>query len=192
MLRPSLRGGRVDTEDATEDDAIVLGFQADQREKLGKAPAWAHHIHDCLHATNREVQRLRQNAAERETVVDGKFTRIEKKLDRIIDLTGDESDDGRGGQGLHGKINRVGSRVDTLESDRNRASGALWALGFAGTLMAGLVTWLSLEVWSNQKDAISTTKAQIEFNRTLSETNRSVIDRNTQRIEVLERDRGSR
>lgn len=137
-------------DDAEDDPGVVIPFEAEQRTRLGKAPAWAHHLHDCMHATKRDVQRVRVKAAARERVVDGKFAELSagqaeqnRKLDRLIDLFGAESDDGAGGKGLVGEVRRQGKRIGSLEGDRNKFWGAMGAMTLAaGVLVATFRAWV--------------------------------------------------
>lgn len=126
-----------------DDSAVILGFEEDQRVKLGKAPAWAHHMHNCLHETKREVQRQRHKASNREMAVDQKFADLNGKIDLVLARLGEESDDGDGGRGLIGKVNRNTKRIASLEGDRNKFWGALAALTAAGALLvAGFRAWI--------------------------------------------------
>jgi hypothetical protein len=144
------RPDAVEADDAEEDDGVILDFESEERAKLGKAPPWAHHLHNCMHATKRDVQRVRIKAATRERVVDAKFAELNRsqaeanaKLDRLIGLFGDESEDGAGGKGLVGEVRRQGKRIGSLEGDRNKFWGAMGALTLAaGVVVATLRAWV--------------------------------------------------
>lgn len=163
-----------------EDDEFELDILAEQRVKLGKAPPWAHHIHDCLHITKRDLQQHRENTAQRAEVVDKQFSVLTYKADRILELVGEESDDGRGGQGLHGKLNRVNYRLESLEIERSRVRGALLAFGVAGGLITSVIVALGSNIWTTQQQTIVRNTGRIE-------SNQSQVDRNTARLDALER-----
>lgn len=135
--------------DAVTDDADdgVLDFLDHQKAKLGKAPIWAHHLHDCMHEAKQEVARLRHKTANRDMAVDGKFRTLENKMDLLIALFGSESDDGEGGRGIIGEVRRQGQRLKSLESDRNKFWGVIAALtATAALLAAGAKAWIEAVV----------------------------------------------
>lgn len=108
----------------------------EERPDLGRAPAWARHLHDCMHEMKLEQQRDRHTAANRDMVLDA-------TLGTILDRLGKESDDGKSGTGLIGEIRRTGSTVASLSAERNMMRGALAAITAAGVLiLAGVKAWV--------------------------------------------------
>ncbi|RAK52145.1 hypothetical protein [Phenylobacterium deserti] len=109
---------------------------ADERPDLGRAPAWARHLHDCMHAMQVQQQSDRHSAANRDMAIEASLRLISEKL-------GAESDDGKSGTGIVGELRRTSANVASLMAERNMMRGALAAITAAGTLiLLGLKSWI--------------------------------------------------
>jgi hypothetical protein len=127
---------------------------AEQRLKLGDAPEWAYHLHDCFHAAQRlaattttEVREHRAKMAVREKSVDDAFSAMEKKvndnfnsldadLKAILKALGGESEDGNGGKGLTGQVMRNARDIKALQASHNQARG----IALAVAALVGAIT----------------------------------------------------
>jgi hypothetical protein len=126
-----------------------LPNEAELTASLGPAPAWAVHLHTCMHKTKRSVQRLGERSLERFAERDAKFenihtelTELNGKLSTLITLFGGESEDGKGGKGLFGEVRRSMARIDKLEAERNLLWGAMVVASAVLTAIGALVTSL--------------------------------------------------
>jgi len=149
-------------------DLSTPGQRAAQRAKLGQAPEWAHHLHDCLHEAKRlsasvarDLKTQRGMAVTRQADVDKAMSEMDQKLDTslsdlkgeittlttsvnaLVTLFGEESSDGKGGRGLLGKFARHSESIRSLESDRSVFRGFLVSFAaVAATLAIFFKAWI--------------------------------------------------
>lgn len=83
---------------------------------LGRAPAWARHLHDCMHKTQREVEALTRAVGQEVVGEDGKVS----------------------GTGLTGRIIRTEAKVLSYDRLKERAVGAF----FATTALVAVIWWI--------------------------------------------------
>lgn len=68
---------------------------------------------------------------------------LERKIDELLKMFGEASEDGKGGTGLIGQINRLTVRVDELTDLKNRGVGVIFAVGLFGVLIVlGIRQWI--------------------------------------------------
>lgn len=68
---------------------------------------------------------------------------IYQRQERLFEIIGRESDDGKGGTGLVGKVNRMSGHVSSLLTDRNMLRGGLATVMILSTLLVlGVQTWV--------------------------------------------------
>lgn len=103
-----------------------------ERPDLGRAPAWARHLHDCMHQMQVQQQRDRHDAKNRDMALDG-------ALQLILKTLGSESDDGKSGTGLTGRVIRTEAKVHGYDRLKERAMGALAAMSIA----VAILWWLT-------------------------------------------------
>jgi hypothetical protein len=104
----------------------------DERPDLGRAPAWAKHLHECLHEMKRQQQSDRHSSRNRDMILDA-------TLGEIRDRLGKESDDGKSGTGLTGRVIRTEYRVLAYDRLKDRVIGGAMAL----TMAVAIIWWLT-------------------------------------------------
>lgn len=68
---------------------------------------------------------------------------LEQKIDQLLDMFGKPSEDGKGGTGLVGQLNRLTVRVDELTDLKNKGVGVIFAVGLFGVLIVlGIRQWI--------------------------------------------------
>lgn len=85
----------------------------DERPDLGRAPAWARHLHECIHDM-----------------------RAQQAL--ILRALGEESEDGKSGTGLTGRVIRTEAKVLQHDRFKERVIGGFMTL----TVALAVVWWL--------------------------------------------------
>lgn len=123
----------------------LIPFEEDdfdgERPDLGpRAPAWAHHLHACVHSVKVQQFRDRQATVRHQQSRDAEFEELKRKMDKILEAIGSPANsEGQNASGLYGVCVQLDRRLRPFENLRHNAIGA----ASAAVVLGGVIWFLA-------------------------------------------------